>query len=98
MGAGITTIGDSAFYKCTSLTSIVIPKKVTKIGKKSFYGCKKLKTITIKTTKLKKKTIGSKAFKGVYKKAKFKCPKSKLKYYKKWIKKAGAPKKAKYKK
>ena len=98
MGAGITTIGDSAFYKCTSLTSIVIPKKVTKIGKKSFYGCKKLKTITIKTTKLKKKTIGSKAFKGVYKKAKFKCPKSKLKNYKKWIKKAGAPKKAKYKK
>jgi hypothetical protein len=76
----------------------VIPKKVKKIGKKAFYGCKKLKTITIKTTKLKKSTIGSKAFKGIYKKAKFKCPKSKLKNYKKWLKKAGAPKKAKYKK
>ncbi len=98
IGANVATIGDSAFYKCTSLTSVTIPKKVKKIGKKAFYGCKKLKTITIKTTKLKKSTIGSKAFKGIYKKAKFKCPKSKLKNYKKWLKKAGAPKKAKYKK
>lgn len=98
IGNNVTTIGDNAFYKCTSLKSIVIPKKVKKIGKKAFYGCKKLKKITIKTTKLKKKTIGSKAFKGVYKKISFKCPKSKVKNYKKWIKKAGAPKKAKYKK
>ncbi len=98
IGANVTTIGDSAFYKCTSLKSIVIPKNVKKIGKKAFYGCKKLKKITIKTKKLKKKTIGSKAFKSIYKKASFKCPKSKVKNYKKWIKKAGAPKKAKYKK
>ena len=98
LGKNVTTIGDNAFYKCTSLTSIVIPKSVKTIGKKAFYGCKKLKKVTIKTTKLKKKTIGSKAFKGVYKKVSFKCPKSKVKNYKKWIKKAGAPNKAKYKK
>lgn len=98
IGSNVTTIGISTFEGCTSLKSIVIPKKVKKIGKKAFYGCKKLKTITIKTTKLKKSTIGSKAFKGIYKKAKFKCPKAKLKNYKKWLKKAGAPKKAKYKK
>ena len=98
IGANVTTIGDSAFYKCTNLKSVVIPKTVSKIGKKAFYGCKKLKKVTIKTTKLKKNTIGSKAFKGVYKKVSFKCPKSKVKNYKKWIKKAGAPKKAKYKK
>ena len=98
LGKNITVIGDNAFYKCTSLTSIVIPKSVKKIGKKAFYGCKKLKKVTIKTTKLKKNTIGSNAFKGVYKKVSFKCPKSKVKNYKKWIKKAGTPKKAKYKK
>ncbi|MBO4862881.1 MAG: Ig-like domain-containing protein [Eubacterium sp.] len=93
----VTTIGKNAFKGYKKLTKVTIGKNVTKIGSKAFYKAKKLKTIIIKTRKLKKKSIGSKAFKGIYKKAKFKCPKSKKKNYKKWIRKAGAPKKAKYK-
>ena len=51
--------------------------------------------ITIKTNKLKKKSIGAKAFKGIYKNAKNKVPKKKVKLYKKLIMKAKAPKKCK---
>ena len=98
IGTGVENIGDSAFEKCTSLKSVVVPKNVKKIGKRSFYGCKKLKKVTIKTSKLKKNSIGSKAFKGIASKPTFKCPKKQLKNYKKWFKKAGAPKKSKYKK
>ena len=95
IGANVTTIGASAFEKCTSLKSIAIPKKVKKIGKKAFYGCKKLKTINIKTTKLKAKTVGAKAFGNIYKKPKVKVPKNSKKAYKKWLKKKGLTKKAK---
>ena len=52
--------------------------------------------MTIKSSKLKK--VGSSAFKGVSSSVTFKCPSKKLKAYKKLIKKAGAPSKAKYKK
>ena len=85
--------------------SVVIPSMVaingeiyyvTEIGSKAFYKCKNLKKVTIKSSKIKK--IGSKAFKGIYKKAKFYLPKKKFSKYKKKLKKAGAPKKAKYKK
>ena len=68
------------------------------MGKSAFSGCKKLKTITVKSTKFKSGKVGSKAFSGIAKNATFKCPKSKLKSYKKLFKKAGAPKNAKYKK
>lgn len=83
----VTKIGNKAFYKCTSLTKITIPKNVTSIGSQAFYGDKKLKTVTIKTKKLKK--VGSKAIKGIYKKAVIKCPSKKLvKKYKKLFKKS----------
>ena len=36
LSPGITHIGDSAFYKCTSLTSITIPDSVTTIGTTAF--------------------------------------------------------------
>ena len=85
----IKIIEDEAFYKCTSLTKITIPKKVNKIGKSAFEGCKKLKTITIKTTKLTSKNVEKNAFKGIYKKATCKVPKSKLKSYKSLLKKKG---------
>lgn len=91
----VTQIGAKAFKKNKKIKSVVIGKNVKKIGKQAFFECKKLKKITIKSKKLKKKSIGAKAFKGIYKKAKFKVPKKKLKLYKKLIKKAKAPKKCK---
>ena len=78
----ICKIGSKAFYKCTALKKVIIPSKVEKIGKQAFYGCKNLRNITIKTKKLTKKNIGSKAFKGINTKAKIKVPKGKSKTYK----------------
>lgn len=98
IGKNITSISSKAFYKCTALTKIVIPESVQKIGKQAFYGCKKLKNITIKTKKLTKSCVGSKAFNGTPKKAKVKVPKSKLKSYKKLLVSKGIHKKAKIKK
>ncbi|MBD5349735.1 MAG: leucine-rich repeat domain-containing protein [Bacteroides sp.] len=38
----VTTIGESAFYYCSSLTSVTIPNSVTTIGKSAFYYCSSL--------------------------------------------------------
>lgn len=89
IGSNVTTIGTQAFYKCSALKKITIPSKVNKIGTKSFYKCTNLKSITIKTTKLTTKNVGSKAFKGIHSEATIKVPKSKLKAYKKMLKKKG---------
>ena len=45
--AGITSIGNYAFYNCTSLTSITIPDSVTSIGRSAFDSCRGLERITI---------------------------------------------------
>ena len=57
-----------------------------------------MKSITVKTSKLNKKNVGAKAFKGTHKKATFKVPKKKLTAYKKLLKSKGAGSKAKFKK
>ena len=64
-----------------------------KIGKEAFSGCSKLKSITIKTSKLTTKSVGTKAFKGIYAKAVIKVPKKKA-AYKKMLRTKGIGKKA----
>ncbi|MBQ8199844.1 MAG: leucine-rich repeat protein [Lachnospiraceae bacterium] len=98
LGKNVTTIGAKAFYKCTALKKITIPSKVKSIGKQAFYGCSKLKTLIIKTTKLTKKRVGSKAFGKTSKKIKVTMPKKKFKTYKTMLIKKGVNKKAKFKK
>lgn len=71
--------------------------QVTGIAQKAFNKCKNLKKITIKTTKLTKKSVGKQAFKGIHKKATIKVPKAKQKAYKKILKARGAGKKVKIK-
>ena len=46
---GVTSIGDEAFYGCSSLTAINIPEssQLTSIGRSAFSGCSSLATITI---------------------------------------------------
>ena len=43
----ITSIGDYAFYRCSSLTSITIPNSVNSIGKNAFQSCSSLTSVTI---------------------------------------------------
>ena len=89
----VTEINAKAFDGCAKLTKVTIGKNVTKIGANAFNGDAKLKNVIFKGTKVKK--MGKNAYKGTYKKIKFKAPKKVVKKYKKLIKKAGAPKKFK---
>ena len=57
--AGVTHIGDYAFYGCSSLASVTIPDRVTSIGECAFYGCSSLTSVTIPNSVT---TIGGSAF------------------------------------
>lgn len=98
IGSNVITIGNKAFYGCTSLRKVTIPVKVSKIGKQAFYGCRNLKTINIKTAKLTRKNIGSRAFQKTNTKITIKVPKRKLADYKKILRTKGISTKAKIKK
>ena len=55
----VTTIGNSAFYRCLSLESITMPECVTTIGGWAFHYCKCLTSITIPNSVT---TLGDYAF------------------------------------
>jgi hypothetical protein len=57
----VTSIGDWAFYCCSSLTSVVIPEGVTSIGDDEFWGCSSLKGVVLPDSVT---SIGNSAFFG----------------------------------
>ena len=55
----VTSIGSSAFWYCSGLTSVTIPNSVTNIDNQAFSGCQNLETVIIGSSV---NTINSKAF------------------------------------
>jgi len=44
---GVTTIGNSAFYRCRFISEVVIADSVTRVGDSAFWECKSLKAISL---------------------------------------------------
>lgn len=94
----VVAIDSDALKDQVQITTLDIGKNVTTIGSNAVSGCKKLKNITIRTSKLTKKSIGKNAFSQTPKKVFVKVPKKKQKVYRSILLKRGMNKKAKWKK
>lgn len=46
-GSKLNSIGNNTFYRCKSLTNIVLPKQLKTIGENIFQGCDKLENISL---------------------------------------------------
>lgn len=91
----VTSIAKNAFKNRTDLTTLKVSANVKQIYGYAFYGCKKLKTITITTTALTSKKVGTKAFTGIPTKAKINVPNKKISSYRSIFCKKGLNKKVK---
>ncbi|MCW5551308.1 MAG: leucine-rich repeat domain-containing protein [Verrucomicrobiae bacterium] len=58
-GYPVVSIGDLAFFECTSLTSVTIPNSVTSIGAWAFFSCTNLTSVMIPNSVT---SIGPRAF------------------------------------
>ncbi len=61
INSGVTSVGDSAFVACTSLTNVKLPNSITRIGDSTFSLCDSLSAVTIPNSV---KSIGNYAFEG----------------------------------
>ena len=61
IGDSVTTIGNSAFRDCRTLTSVTIPNSIKTIGDEAFLDCSSLTSVTIPNSVT---TIGNSAFDG----------------------------------
>jgi len=59
IGDSVTTIGNSAFRDCRTLTSVTIPNSIKTIGDEAFLDCSSLTSVTIPNSVT---TIGDEAF------------------------------------
>ena len=71
---GVISISDKAFYNCTNLTSVKIPKNLSSIGESAFTLCEKITSMDLSATNL--KSIGNRAFNDCYALAKIVLPTS----------------------
>ena len=93
----VTAISDNALKNNRNLKKVVISTNVTKIGKNAFYGCKNLTSVTIRSSRLTLKNVGSNAFKNTSSKVTVRVPKKQKTLYSQILKKRGINKKAKIK-
>jgi len=44
---GVTSIGDYAFYNCTSITEVTFSDSLVSVGQKAFYGCSAIEKVNV---------------------------------------------------